>query len=238
MKSDRLGPSSTSAVGLSKSNDDSSVVSLKALVSRTDPTLSARRAATTDDSGLIDLKKLMATAPPSSDALPPVLAPQEAGLFAVPEPALAPTPVASSSLANETTAPSTSRAKWFAAASVAIMLIVGGVAIVQKREASPPQVAQAGIVLPSNESAAPKFVEAKQPVQVQAPPETKPPAPVDTRVSGSPQVGRQAAVTSTSRERGGRDAPVTKRPVEEKAPAQACDLMCEMERAAKKRKAP
>lgn len=238
MKSDRLGPSSTSAAGLSKSNDDSSVVSLKALVSRTDPTLSARRAATTDDSGLIDLKKLMATAPPSSDALPPVLAPQEAGLFAVPEPTAQPAPVASSSLADETAAPSTSRTKWFAAVSVAIMLIVGGVAIVQKREPSPPLVAQAGIVLPSNESAAPKFVEAKQPVEVQAQPETKPPTPVDTRASGSPQVGRQAAVTSTSRERAGRDAPVTKRPAEEKAPAQACDLMCEMERAAKKRKAP
>jgi hypothetical protein len=238
MKSDRLGPSSTSAVGLSKSNDDSSVVSLKALVSRTDPTLSARRAATTEDSGLIDLKKLMATAPPSSDALPPVLAPQEAGLFAVPAPNAMPAPVPSSSLADETAAPSTSRAKWFAVVSVAIMLIVGGVAIVQKREPSPPQVAQAGIVLPSNESVSPKFVEAKQPVEAQPRPETKPPAPVDTRASGSPQVSRQAAVTATSRERAGRDAPVTKRPVEEKAPAQACDLMCEMERAAKKRKAP
>lgn len=238
MKSDRVGPSSTP--GLSRTNDDSSVVSLKALVSKADPTLSARRAPTSEDSGLIDLKKLMATAPPSSDALPPVLAPQEAGLFAMPEPIAAPQPVDSSSLSADASTSSTSRVKWFAAAAVGIVLVVGVGVVAQKRGQSSTATAHnSNIALPSNEMLQPKFVEAKPPVEVPAAAEPKAPVVAETRVNASPpQASRQAAVTSTSRERASREAPVAKRPTEEKAPSSPCDLMCEMERAAKKKKAP
>ena len=244
MKSARLGQSSVSRSGLSGSNDDSSVVSLKALVAKVEPQSSAARTASFDDSGLIDLKKLMADASSSSRALPPVLAPSEAGLFAIPEPTLAPHVATTVSLSEETAEnKSAGRGKWLAAAGVFVILAVAGTFGVLRSQT--PATA-------SSESTTTPVIEAA--TASHSPVETAPvaavvdttPAPTiaatttpETRKDTTqPRPTRQASVNAAARDRAGHESPavVKTKPEEKPATSPACDLRCEIERAAKKQK--
>jgi hypothetical protein len=247
MSSDRLGhssPSSSLGDGLSRPNDDSSVVSLKALVAKADAKVATSRPATTEDSGLIDLKSLLASAPPpSSDALPPVLQPTAAGLFDVPEATLNPYVAPAPGLASETPAPaSSSAAKWFVAASALALAVVGTMGVLQMRAnhaKSEAAISAAAI------AAAP--VEAARPVETAVPVEPKAPEVANTAVEVAPQpattqprINRQATAHSVPRDNTHREQPATTAkptPTEVIPPAGPCDLMCEIQRAAKKKKA-
>lgn len=236
MKSDHVGGASTSTGSLSRQNDDSSVVSLKALVAKAETKSSPTRSSSFDDSGLIDLKKLMAQAPPSSDALPPVLAPSEAGLFDVPKAPL-PASVATPSLPPSSKENHTSsRAAWIAAAAAVMATLVSGAFMLHR--ALEPDAAQVRSGMPA---AAPTAAnEATKPVDVVAPTATTP-AVARTESTETPakpaetasSPGRRAALQSPSRERTRQEASSTKNPAPDKpAPAAACDLMCQMQRAA------
>jgi len=244
MRTDRLGhssPSTSSRDGLSGSNDDSSVVSLKALVAKADAKAAASRPASTEDSGLIDLKSLLASAPPpSSDALPPVLQPQAAGLFDVPEATLNPYVSAAPGSASETPAPASSGpAKWFVAIAALVFVVVGTVGAIQMRTSrvdsapanAPAAIPQAPIETPQPEqpvvAAAPKTPEIAN-----AAPEVAP-QPVATQT----RTNRQSTANSVPRDNIRREATTVKsKPAEVTPPPSACDLMCEIQRAAKKKK--
>lgn len=237
MKSDRLGHSSSSGNRLSGSNDDSSVVSLKALVAKVDSSASTPRATSFEDSGLIDLKKLMANAPaPSSDALPPVLAPNEAGLFAVPEPTLTPPVHGDLSLSGD--APkngSRGHAKWLVAAMVTMIAVVGTIGILQARTSPVAQTERAtspAVQPPPSEPQ--RFVEAKPAPEAVAPVVAAEPEKVEAQASAtSTHPGRKAAISTASRERVRRETPTVKaKPEETPKSSTPCDLMCEMRRAA------
>jgi hypothetical protein len=236
MKSERLGHSSSSRRGLSGSNDDSSVVSLKELVANAGPASSVARATTLEDSGLIDLKKLMANAPPSSDALPPVLAPSEAGLFDLQEMTLAPHVAAVSDASNEApTKASVGWAKWFGAAIVGTLVVVGTLGILHARTAHvPEQQIRVAAAMPATPIATNRFVEEPRPaetppvVTTAAPTETKAPA-IATTTQRSPKT----AVQTPSRTRTQQETPPPKVEPAPPPPA-ACDLMCEIQRAARK----
>ncbi len=244
MKSDRLGQSSSSRSGLSGSNDDSSVVSLKALVAKVEPQSPATRSATFDDSGLIDLKKLMAEAPPpSSRALPPVLAPSEAGLFAIPEPTLSPHLATTMSLPEDaTTNKFGGRSKWLAVAGVTTMLAIAATVGVMRSQApaaqqdanTTPVMEAANASQPPADPTLTAPVVPAVPAATAAPPTT--PEPRTDATQARPN--RQASVNNPTRDRGTRESPaVVKNKVEDKSvTAAACDLRCEIERAAKKQK--
>jgi hypothetical protein len=245
MKSDRLGHSSSSRGGLSGPNDDSSVVSLKALVAKAAPGLSAARAPSSEDSGVIDLKKLMANAPPASDALPPVLAPSEeglfseAGLFDMPENTLVPHVAPVSGESNDAPAMQTAgRAKWLVAAMFVALAVVGTKGILHART---PQVAQlqrgVAAAMPATTSEPNKFVETPRPVET-APavavevPATKATAPVEATTT------RRTRKVATSRDQPRQEATTVKSKVDapQPPPPAACDLMCEIARAAARKK--
>ncbi len=236
MKSERLGHSSSSRGGLSGTNDDSSLVSLKALVAKADPTLCAARATTLEDSGLIDLKALMASAPPSSDALPPVLAPSEAGLFDVPEIKLAPHEAAVSDASNEASAKaSPAWAKWFGAATLVTLAAVGAMGFLHVRTARVAnlqnRVAAAVPVVPIETN---RFVEEPRPVETApvvtnaVPTAAQAPAPTTTT-----HRSRRAAVQTAPRNQVQQE-PTTPKVEDKQPPPAACDLMCEIQRAARK----
>lgn len=240
MKSERLGHSLSSRSSLSGSNDDSSVVSLKALVAKADPTLGAARSTTSEDSGLIDLKKLMASAPPASEALPTVLAPSEAGLFDVPEITLMPHVAVVLDASNEASAPTSHRwAKWAGAAALVTVVAVGlmGILHSQKADVSAVQssAAAAAPVAPIETN---RFVEEPRPVETAPVPVVANVAPVETAApppKTTTQPSRKAAVQTPSRNQAQQET--TPRKVEStQPPPPPCDLMCEIQRAAKKKK--
>lgn len=247
MRSDRLGhssPSSTSSAvkdGLSGSNDDSSVVSLEALVAKADAKAASSRP-TTEDSGLIDLKSLMASAsPPSSDSLPPVLEPSAAGLFDVPEPTLNPYVSEAPSLASETPAPAPSRAaKWFVVASAVVFAIVGTIGVLHARtNRATAEQANSPAVTPAAQIEAQQAEPAAIPVAPKAPeianvaPEVAPQAvPAQT-----PKSGQSTAISKPRDSNQPKATPEKAKSAEVAPPAGACDLMCEIQRAAKKKKA-
>lgn len=253
MKSERLGhssPSSSKGDGLSRPNDDSAVVSLKALVAKADAKATANRAPSTEDSGLIDLKSLLASAPPpSSDALPAVLQPPAAGLFDVPEATLNPYVAAAPGLARETPAPGTSRAaKWFVAASALALAVVGTIGVFHARTDQVVATQTSSVASPASPaidpgapSEAAKPVEAAVPIEPKAPevanalPEATP-QPVATQ----PRINRQTTANSTTRDNTRREqASTTAKPkaAEAASAAGTCDLMCEMKRTVTKKKA-
>lgn len=253
MRSDRLGhssPSSSLGDGLSRPNDDSSVVSLEALVAKADAKVATSRPATTEDSGLIDLKSLLASAPPpSSDVLPPVLQPTAAGLFDVSEATLHPHVAPAPGSASETSAPASSSraAKWFVAAS-ALALVVGTIGVLQtraNRADSAEAISAAAIPAAPVEAARP--VEAAVPVELEAPEvapaaqEIAPPPATTQPATTQPRINRQPTANSVPRDNTRREQPATTakpKPTEVIPPAGPCDLMCEIQRAAKKTKAP
>lgn len=253
MRSDRFGhssPSSSSSSsstrdGLSRTNDDSSVVSLKALVAKADAKVAVSRPATTEDSGLIDLKSLLASAPqPKSDALPPVLQPPAAGLFDVPPMPIQPHVGASAGSAGETPAPRSSRAaKMFVAASALALVVVGAVGVVQMQanQARTEEAASAAAI-PEAPVEAARPVEAASAAEVQAPEVANPAGESAPPTEATqPRVNRQATVNSVPHENTRREQPVaTAKPKSPEAapPAGPCDLMCEIQRAAKKKKTP
>jgi hypothetical protein len=240
MGSDRLGQSSPSRDGLSKSNDDSSVVSLKALVAKADPNVSSGRARSGEDSGLIDLRQLMASAPPpSSDALPPVLAPSEAGLFAVPEATFPPQVAAANGLASETpSSTSSTSAKWFVAGAALSFVAVIMVGVLQYRtnraDSSQSNVAS---VVPASP------VEANQPLETAAPilpkaPEEAVAAPTAEAppVAIQPRTARPIAIPRVARNSAPKETSTAEHKPDEKIPPPSpCDLMCEIQRAAQKK---
>lgn len=244
MKSDRLGHASPSRGGLSGQNDDSSVVSLKALVARADPSVAAAPSDTVDDSGLIDLKKLMASASPPSDALPPVLAPSEAGLFDVPENTPLPHVMQTDSLSESAAEnPSRRRGTWIAAGMLVMVAAigigaVGGLYVRKSRTAQLQSGVAAAVPVMTSEPS--KFVEAPRPIETAPVVADVAPAPTETKaVDKTPRRSRQTAGNAARRERARQDPkPVTTK-AEEKAPVIApapspCDLKCEIERAARR----
>lgn len=238
MKSERLGHSSSSRGGLSGPNDDSSVVSLKALVAEAEPTLSAARATSLEDSGLIDLKKLMANAP-SSDALPPVLAPSEAGLFDVPEITLTSHVAGVADAANEALAKdSVGWAKWLGAVTLVVLAGVGTLSILHARKAHVSDI-RSGVVAaaPVTPTAPNEFVEAHPPLEAapavpSVPPTVKEAATETQAPATTNRRSRKAAVQTPSRDQA-RQEPTTPK-VHQPSPA-PCDLMCEIQRAARKK---
>lgn len=242
MKSDRLGHASPSGNGLSGRNADSSIVSLKALVAQADPSHAAVRPPAVDDSGIIDLKALMANAPPSSDALPPVLAPNEAGLFDVPENTPLPHVVQIASLSDRAAEnPSSRRGKWLAAAMLVLIAAVGTAGVLQARK---PRVAQlqngVAAAVPVMTSEPNKVVEVPRPMQNAPVVANVAPAPTETKSTDTTtRRTRKAASNSPSRERAPQEPPPVTPKAEEEAPAPApaaapCDLRCEIERAARR----
>lgn len=242
MNSDRLGQSSSSRGGLSGSNEDSSVVSLKALVAKASPQKSAAPAATFDDSGLIDLNKLkaMENAAAASGALSPVLAANEAGLFAMPERTLTPQVAAAPSLSEDTQAnPTAGRGKWLVVGAVAALLaIVGTFGAVYMQSSSPAQ--SESTVAPATETTETRAAETSPRVEP-TPAVTAAPAPTTESRPEATQArpNRQAAISTATQNRAGREVPVVQNKPEQKpAPSTPCDLRCEIERAAKKKKSP
>jgi len=239
MKSDRLGHASPSKGGLSGQNDDSSVVSLKALVAKADPTLSATRAPSVDDSGIIDLKKLMASAPPSSDALPPVLAPSEAGLFAVPENTPLPHVMQTPGLTEDATENPSSRRGTVLVSAMLMMgaaIVLAGALYLKASRVAPAQRGVAAAV-PVQTSEPRPFVEAPRPMETAPAMANVAPTPKETKAGDvAPRRGRQAAVKRPSRERAQQESTPQTRAGQKPAASESCDLMCEIERRARKTK--
>jgi hypothetical protein len=235
MNNSRLGQSSSPRPGLSGLNDDSSVVSLKSLVARSNPTLSTVQNTSSDDSGLIDLKKLMANAPPSSDALPPVLAPTEAGLFAMPEATPLPLAADASNASKQAQShQSHARAKWLAAATFVVLAAAGTLGFLHTRTVPVADV-QSGVAAPGAiaEREPNKFVETPQALEPASNIVEVVPSASETHapVSKTRQSGQLASRNQTRP-----DATTTSNKSTTKLPPPApCDLMCEMRRAAKKK---
>jgi hypothetical protein len=241
MKSDRRSQPSSAGGSLSRPNDDNSVMfSLKTLAAKAEPTVSASQPASMDDSGLIDLKKLMANAG-ASDQLPPVLFPDEAGLFALPEETLAPQVVtAPDESADVQGKAMRGRGKWLAA----ILMTVSagaGMGVLHTRSKDVPQ-------LEARVAAAAERAASEQRKFVAAPPgqDTSPsvanvvPTPEDTTAKVVEPVatfrGRRAVVSPPSRDRSKQDVPAKTKTETKQPPPEPCDLMCEIERAARKKR--
>lgn len=252
MKSDRHDHASPSSNGLSGANDDSSIVSLKALVAKANSSQPATQLPAVDDSGFIDLKQLMAraNATSSSDALPPVLAPNEAGLFDVPEHTPLPQVMQVPSLPEGAAEnPSSARGKWIVAGMLVTAVAIGalgGLHVRRSRVAPAQSSVAAPAAVPAVTSEPSKFVEAPRPVETAPVVTHVAPAPIETKAAETKagrtttHRSRQAAGNSRARERT-RQAPTPALPkAEDKAPAPApaaCDLKCEIERAARRIKA-
>ncbi len=234
MNSERLGHSSSSRGSLSGPTDENSVVSLKALAARATPKLSSARASLLEDSGMIDLKKLMANAAPSSNALPSVFAPSDAGLFAVPEVTFVPHVAAVSGVSAKD---SVGWAKWLGAATLVVLAGLGTLGILQARKAHVSD-RQSGVSVAAAVATTEKlgFVEAPRPIDTAhevthvAPTAKETPAPVATAYRT-----RKAVVPTPPRNQAQQEATPPPEVEAQQPPPAPCDLMCEIERAAHKK---
>lgn len=242
MKSDRRPLPPPPGSRLSGPTDDSSAMfSLKTLAAKVESTATATQAATTvDDSGLIDLRKLMASAEATAN-LPPVLAPEAAYPFGPPEETtLLPQVFETQAVVVETNTVH-NRKKWIAigAAMVVSTLITVGVMQVSRRE--PSQLAtsptQAASPVPAAQAEPSKFVETVPSPVVE---EKTPPASVNTVATSAaaPVRAQRAVPVAPRRDRSTSTAPTptNKAEVKKPPPSAPCDLMCEIQRAAQRKK--
>jgi hypothetical protein len=246
MKSDRLGQPSTPRAGLSGRNDDpSSMISLKTLAARVESTAPAAREPQLDDSGMIDLKKLMAkasNAAPSPEPLAPGLCP-DGGLFALPEQTLTPQVMAAEMQSNEAQPTAIGgKGKWLAGAIVMTMATAGVMVALHARSKQVPQVQTAVAAAARAAAAEPRqFVEAPK---AQEPPQSAaiaPPKVDEPKAGGAPPVvaqrNRRVVKSPAQQDPTRQDAATGKPKTEVKPPpSEPCDLMCEIQRAAARKK--